>query len=63
LRSETGASGVSIALALTFPSGDVQVLLLTATYVVVVFSVAVQGTPVGVAARRLLRPAGLTAIS
>ncbi len=47
--------GISIALALTLPSGDVQALLLTVTYVVVVFSVAVQGTTVGLAARRLLR--------
>jgi CPA1 family monovalent cation:H+ antiporter len=48
--------GISIALALTLPPGDLQALLLTATYVVVVFSVAVQGTTVGLAARRLLRP-------
>jgi monovalent cation:H+ antiporter, CPA1 family len=48
--------GISIALALTIPSGPLQTLLLTATYVVVVFSVAVQGTTVGLAARRLLRP-------
>ncbi|HZA67833.1 MAG TPA: sodium:proton antiporter [Geminicoccaceae bacterium] len=48
--------GISIALALTLPSGEVQALLLTTTYVVVVFSVAVQGTTVGLAARRLLRP-------
>jgi CPA1 family monovalent cation:H+ antiporter len=47
--------GISIALALTIPSGPLQTLLLTATYVVVVFSVAVQGTTVGLAARRLLR--------
>jgi len=46
--------GISIALALTLPPGDLQALLLTATYVVVVFSVAVQGTTVGLAARRLL---------
>jgi CPA1 family monovalent cation:H+ antiporter len=48
--------GISIALALTLPAGELQELLLTATYVVVVFSVAVQGTTVGLAARRLLRP-------
>jgi len=47
--------GISIALALTLPAGE-QSLLLTATYVVVVFSVAVQGTTVGLAARRLMRP-------
>jgi Na+:H+ antiporter len=49
--------GISIALALSLPAdGDIQILLLTVTYVVVVFSVAVQGTTVGLAARRLLRP-------
>ena len=48
--------GISIALALTLPAGELQALLLTATYVVVVFSVAVQGTTVGLAARRLFRP-------
>jgi CPA1 family monovalent cation:H+ antiporter len=48
--------GISIALALTLPPGELQALLLTATYVVVVFSVAIQGTTVGLAARRLLRP-------
>jgi len=48
--------GISIALALTLPEGPLQALLLTATYVVVVFSVAVQGTTVGLAARRLMQP-------
>ena len=48
--------GISIALALTLPAGDLQALLLTTTYVVVVFSVAIQGTTVGLTARRLLRP-------
>jgi CPA1 family monovalent cation:H+ antiporter len=52
--------GISIALALTLVDGDLQALLLTATYVVVVFSVAVQGTTVGLAARRLLKPAQAT---
>jgi CPA1 family monovalent cation:H+ antiporter len=48
--------GISIALALSIPAGPLQTLLLTATYCVVVFSVAVQGTTVGLAARRLLPP-------
>jgi CPA1 family monovalent cation:H+ antiporter len=48
--------GVSIALALTLPDGPLKELLVTATYVVVVFSMLVQGTTVGLAARRLLRP-------
>jgi CPA1 family monovalent cation:H+ antiporter len=52
--------GISIALALTLPAGDMQALLVTATYVVVVFSVAIQGTTVGLAARRLFRPEATT---
>ncbi|MFQ6016864.1 MAG: cation:proton antiporter [Kiloniellaceae bacterium] len=52
--------GISIALALTLPEGPVQALILTVTYVVVVFSVIVQGATVGLAARRFVRdPAGL----
>ena len=53
--------GISIALVLTLPAGEVQALLLTVTYVVVIFSVAVQGTTVGLAARRLLQPEALPA--
>ncbi|MCU0626883.1 MAG: sodium:proton antiporter [Gemmatimonadaceae bacterium] len=49
--------GISIALALALPAGDVRTALLTATYVVVVFSIVVQGLTVGVVAERLLRPA------
>jgi CPA1 family monovalent cation:H+ antiporter len=53
--------GISNALVLTLPpDGNVQALLLTVTYFVVVFSVAVQGTTVGLAARRLLRPEAMT---
>ena len=36
--------GISIALALSLPPGPERDILLTATYVIVVFSVAVQGT-------------------
>ena len=46
--------GISIALALSLPEGPVRETILTATYVVVVFSVVVQGATVGAAARRFV---------
>ena len=46
--------GISIALALTLPDGPLRDLILSATYVVVVFSVVVQGATVGAAARRFV---------
>ena len=46
--------GISIALALTLPEGPTQELILTVSYVVVVFSVIVQGATVGKAARRFI---------
>ncbi|MDH3473450.1 MAG: sodium:proton antiporter [Rhodospirillales bacterium] len=46
--------GISIALALSLPAGPTKVTILTATYVIVVFSVVVQGATVGTAARRLV---------
>ncbi|MFQ5775758.1 MAG: cation:proton antiporter [Kiloniellaceae bacterium] len=52
--------GISIALALSLPAGPMKDLILTATYVVVVFSVIVQGSTVGAAARRFVKdPAGM----
>ena len=49
--------GISIALALTLPAGPDKVTILTATYVIVVFSVIVQGASIGAAARRFVGPA------
>jgi CPA1 family monovalent cation:H+ antiporter len=46
--------GISIALALTLPEGPLRDLILSATYVVVVFSVVIQGATVGAAARRFV---------
>ncbi len=43
--------GISIALALSLPDGTMKELVLTATYVVVIFSVVVQGATMGMAAR------------
>jgi CPA1 family monovalent cation:H+ antiporter len=50
--------GISIALALSLPEGPVKETVLTATYVVVVFSVVVQGATVGLLARRVVAGAG-----
>jgi monovalent cation:H+ antiporter, CPA1 family len=44
--------GISVALALSLPPGPERTLLLFMTYVVVAFSILVQGMTVG----RLLRP-------
>ena len=43
--------GISIALALSLPDETMKDLILTATYVVVIFSVVVQGATMGMAAR------------
>lgn len=45
--------GISVALALSLPPGETRDLLLTATYVVVVFSIVVQGLTVGPLARKI----------
>lgn len=47
--------GISIALALSLPAGAVREALLAATYVVVLFSVLVQGASVGHLVERLRR--------
>jgi CPA1 family monovalent cation:H+ antiporter len=45
--------GISVALALSLPAGPNKDVLVTVTYVVVVFSIVVQGLTVGPVARRL----------
>jgi len=50
--------GISIALALSLPFGPEKDVILTATYVVVIFSVIVQGATIGVTARRFVNGAG-----
>jgi len=45
--------GISVALALSIPAGPNRPLLVTTTYVVVLFSIVVQGLTVGHVARRL----------
>jgi CPA1 family monovalent cation:H+ antiporter len=52
--------GISVALALSLPPGPMKDTILTVTYVVVIFSVIVQGGTVGRAARRFVGdPAGI----
>ncbi|MCP4327583.1 MAG: sodium:proton antiporter [Alphaproteobacteria bacterium] len=46
--------GISIALALSLPEGAIKETILTATYVVVVFSVVIQGSTIGHAVRRFV---------
>jgi CPA1 family monovalent cation:H+ antiporter len=45
--------GISVALALSLPSGEVRDLLVAVTYVVVTFSIVVQGLTVGRVAQKL----------
>lgn len=47
--------GISVALALSLPDSEVKPLILTATYVVVVFSIVVQGLTVGTLIKRVVR--------
>lgn len=47
--------GISVALALSLPDNEWKPLILTATYVVVIFSIVVQGLTVGKLANRLGR--------
>ncbi len=46
--------GISIALALSLPVGELREEILTVTYIVVVFSVVIQGSTIGMAARRFV---------
>ena len=46
--------GISVALALSLPSGPQRDLILTITYVVVAFSIIVQGLTVAPVVRRLV---------
>jgi CPA1 family monovalent cation:H+ antiporter len=47
--------GISVALVLSLPANEYQPLLLTATYVVVIFSIIVQGLTMERVVRRFLR--------
>ena len=47
--------GISVALALALPDSEWKPLILTATYVIVVFSIIVQGLSIGRLARSFVR--------
>lgn len=51
--------GISVALALSLPAGEPRSILVTATYVVVVFSILVQGLTLGPLVRRFSARADL----
>ena len=51
--------GISVALALSLTDGEWKPVILTATYMVVIFSIIVQGLTVGRLANRLGRAPGL----
>ncbi|EKE45285.1 sodium/hydrogen exchanger [Oceaniovalibus guishaninsula JLT2003] len=50
--------GISVALALSLPETEWTPLILTSTYIVVVFSIVVQGLTVGTLARRIAADPG-----
>jgi CPA1 family monovalent cation:H+ antiporter len=52
--------GISIALALSLPVGPMKDILVAATYVVVLFSVLVQGGTIGGVVQRLNRDSAAT---
>ena len=47
--------GISVALALSLPESEWKPIILTTTYIVVVFSIIVQGLTIAPLARRLNR--------
>ncbi|MCC6775004.1 MAG: sodium:proton antiporter [Gemmatimonadaceae bacterium] len=55
--------GISIALALALPADPLRVTLLAVTYVLVCFSILVQGLTVGKVARRLLGEAAMADVA
>ncbi len=52
--------GISVALALSLPEGEWKPLILTATYIIVVFSIIIQGLTIAPLAKRLGRAPELT---
>ena len=53
--------GISVALALALPDSPAKSAILAATYAVVLFTIVVQGSTLGIVARRTLRQAGKVA--
>ena len=53
--------GISVALALSLPAGRERDIILTGTYIIVVFSIVVQGLTIGKLARRIVVTPALAA--
>jgi len=53
--------GISVALALSLPPGEVRDLLLGVTYIVVVFSIIVQGLTIRPLVMKLVPPERVSA--
>jgi CPA1 family monovalent cation:H+ antiporter len=51
--------GISVALALSLPRGEQRDIIVAITYLVVVFSIVVQGLTIGRLAKKLTRPDGV----
>ena len=47
--------GISVALALSLPDGDIRNTLVVTTYVIVLFSILVQGLTIGRLVRHVLK--------
>ncbi len=47
--------GISVALALSVPESEAKPAILAATYAVVLFSIIVQGSTLGLVARKTIR--------
>ena len=52
--------GISVALALTLPPGPQRDVFLVITYIIVIFSITVQGLTIGRVAARLSKRSGLS---
>jgi CPA1 family monovalent cation:H+ antiporter len=50
--------GISVALALSLPDNPAKSLILAATYAVVLFSIIVQGSTLGIVTKRTVAGAG-----
>ena len=50
--------GISVALALSLPAGSEREIVLAVTYIIVIFSILVQGLSVGGVVRRVVKAGG-----
>jgi CPA1 family monovalent cation:H+ antiporter len=59
-RTDLGRSsrGISVALALSLPAGDARDVVVSLTYLVVIFSILIQGMSIGTLLKRVIPCAG-----